>query len=440
MRPATQPRDRRSEARLLVLPAADEATQATTDVPIDAATDAATDAPIDARAADLPRFLRPGDLLVVNDAATLPAALHGVGPSGEAIELRLLGPALGPTPDQTQGQAPSHASIQAQGQTQGSPESTIRSVTRDAATTSPGTDEVWTTVLFGSGDWRTPTEGRPAPPVLVPGDRLRFAPRGGTNGSAPVLLHAEVVRVSAHSPRLVDVRFVERGAAFLSALYALGRPIQYSYLSDDLDLWSVQTVYSARPWAAEMPSAGHPLSWEILLALRKRGVELAWLTHAAGISSSGDADLDRLLPLPERYDLPDLTVAAIDRTRRRGGRVVAVGTTVVRALEGAERQARSMGRPVGSLRAGVGVTDLRLSAQTPLHVVDGLLTGMHGPGESHFDLLSAFAPIDSLHAAWQHATQTGYRCHEFGDLCLLWTRTNPGADAQPAPRAKITSG
>lgn len=432
MRPATQPRDRRSEARLLVLPAADEATQAATDAAAQATTDAATDVPIDARATDLPRFLRPGDLLVVNDAATLPAALHGVGPSGEAIELRLLGPALGPTPDQT----PSHAPIQ----TQGSPASTIRWVTRDAAMTNPGTDEVWTALLFGAGDWRTPTEGRPAPPVLVPGDRLRFAPRGGTNGSVPVLLHAEVVRVSAHSPRLVDVRFVERGAAFLSALYALGRPIQYSYLKDDLDLWSVQTVYSARPWAAEMPSAGHPLSWEILLALRKRGVELAWLTHAAGISSSGDADLDRLLPLPERYDLPDLTVAAIDRTRRRGGRVVAVGTTVVRALEGAERQARSMGRPVGSLRAGVGVTDLRLSGQTPLHVVDGLLTGMHGPGESHFDLLSAFAPIDSLHAAWKHATQTGYRCHEFGDLCLLWTRTNPGADAQPAPRAKITSG
>ena len=426
MRPATQPRDRRSEARLLVLPAGDEAT------PPNQRTDA-TQAPIDARAIDLPRFLRPGDLLVVNDAATLPAALHGVGPRGEAIELRLLSPALGPTASQTPSQTPN--------QTQGDPESTIRTAASDARLTNPGTDETWTALLFGAGDWRTPTEGRPAPPVLVPGDRLVFAPRGGTNGSAPVLLHADVVRVSAHSPRLVDVRFVERGAAFLSALYALGRPIQYSYLKDDLDLWSVQTVYSARPWAAEMPSAGHPLSWEILLALRKRGVELAWLTHAAGISSSGDADLDRLLPLPERYDLPDLTVAAIDRTRRRGGRVVAVGTTVVRALEGAERQARSMGRPAGSLQAGVGVTDLRLSAQTPLHVVDGLLTGMHGPGESHFDLLSAFAPIDALHTAWQHATQSGYRCHEFGDLCLLWRRTNPGAGVQPAPRAEmITPG
>lgn len=369
MRPANQPRAQRDEARLLVLPAMPDS---------DAMSGLESTS-----ASDLPRLLQPGDLLVLNDAATLPASLIGVGPEGIAIELRLL---------------PTHA-------------------------LTAGADEVWPAVLLGAGDWRTPTEHRAAPPRLQPGDRLRFIPRDSAAARAEgPTLEAEVTQVSAATPRLIEVRFVQRGAAFLAALYALGRPIQYSYLKNDLALWSVQTVYSGRPWAAEMPSAGWSLSWQILLALRRRGVELAWLTHAAGISSSGDPDLDRLLPLPERYELPALTVAAIERARRRGGRIVAVGTTVVRALEGAARSAQAAGLPPGMLRAGVGCTDLVLDESTQLAVVDGLLTGMHGPGESHFRLLSAFAPPERLRHAWQQADQSGYLCHEFGDLCLLWSR------------------
>lgn len=347
MNPARAPRDRRSDARLLVV-------------------DPTTATWTDGRAEELPSLLRAGDLLVVNDAATLPASLRGHGPTGEQLELRLVGP------------------------TQSQPEH-------------------WQVVLFGAGDWRTATEDRPAPAALTAGDRVELGPALG----------ATVVAVSSVSPRLVTVEFDRRGAALWAALYEKGRPIQYSYLRDELALWSVQTVYGARPWAAEMPSAGRPLSWEILLALRRRGVELCWLTHAAGLSSTGDPALDQALPLAERYELPDTTVAAIARARRRGGRIIAVGTTVVRALEGAERKARAGGAAPGTLHAGGGWTGLVLDEQTRLAVVDGLLTGMHGPGESHFKLLSAFAPPSLLKAAWERAGELGYLCHEFGDLCLV---------------------
>lgn len=367
MNPARAPRDRRSDARLL-------------------AVDAVTGRHTDLRAEDLPSLLRPGDLLIVNDAATLPASLHGRTASGAQVELRLAGAA--------------------------------------PASGAPGTDdESYLAVLFGAGDWRTPTEHRPAPPRLGPGERIEI----------DAGLSAEVLETSAVSPRLLRIRFNQRGAALWTALYRLGRPVQYAYLREPLALWSVQTAYGARPWAAEMPSAGRPLSWEILLGLRRRGVELAWLTHAAGLSSTGEPELDAALPLPERYDIPDTTVAAIARAKARGGRVIAVGTTVVRALEGAAQRAEQTAEQTAELtteqtperagavplRAGSAVTNLVLDADTRLRIVDGILTGIHGPGESHFRLLAAFCNERHLRAAWEHAAAAGYLCHEFGDLSLL---------------------
>lgn len=183
-------------------------------------------------------------------------------------------------------------------------------------------------------------------------------------------------------------------------------------LGAPLALWSVQTAFAARPWAAEMPSAGRPLSWSTLLELRRRGVEIAALTHAAGLSQVGDPALDALLPLPERYDLPASTVAAIAHTHARGGRVIAAGTTVVRALEGCFAEQ-------GALRPGHGETSLLLHAGFVPRVVDGLLTGMHDPSESHFHLLRAFASEPVLLAAWRHASAAGYLQHEFGDATLL---------------------
>jgi len=311
----------------------------------------------DKRVEHLPELLRPGDLLVVNDAATLPAALHGRTEEGAPLELRLLA--------------------------------------REE-------EGAWTAVLFGAGDWRMRTEDRPAPPSLPVGARLLL----GT-------LKARVVEVLPPSPRLLRVAFEAQGAELWAGLYRSGRPVQYSYVAGPLALWHLQTAYAARPWAAEAPSAGLPLTWTLLLELRRRGVRFASLTHAAGLSSTGDAALDAALPRPERFDIPASTVEAIHATRASGGRVVAVGTTVVRALEGRAAQAG------GALTPGEGVTDLLMGPGFVPHVVNGLLTGVHEPTTSHYTLLQAFAPLPLLREAAQIAEKRGYLGHEFGDSCLI---------------------
>jgi S-adenosylmethionine:tRNA ribosyltransferase-isomerase len=311
----------------------------------------------DLRVGDLPGLLAPGDLVVVNDSATLPASLRGKL-ADTPVELRLAGElAVG----------------------------------------------AWNAVLFGPGDWRTRTEDRPAPPATRPGDRLTLGPE----------LTARVEAVSAISPRLVTVRFDQAPDVFWPALYRHGRPVQYAYTAGPLELWHTQTPYGARPWSVEAPSAGRPLEASLLAALVRRGVAVATLTHAAGLSSTGDAALDHALPLPERYDVPAATVAAIEAARARGGRALAVGTTVVRALEGC---ARAHG---GRLVAGEGITDLRVGAGFGLAVAGGIFTGMHEPEASHFSLLEAFAPRAVLAEAHDHAERAGYLAHEFGDSMLI---------------------
>jgi S-adenosylmethionine:tRNA ribosyltransferase-isomerase len=311
----------------------------------------------DRRVADLPRLLRPGDLLVVNDAATLPASLRGHAPSGAPVEVRLV--------DEL-------------------PAGSFRAV------------------LFGGGDWRTPTEHRPPPPPLPSGSRISFGE-----------LSAEVEGVSSVSPRLVELRFDRAGAALWSRLYRLGRPVQYAYTERPLELWHVQVAFASRPWAAEMPSAGRPLRWELILALRRQGVRLAAITHAAGLSSSGDPALDAALPLPERYEVSGIAAAAVSESRSLGGRVIAVGTTVVRALESAAAA------HAGRLVPGSGETDLIIGPGYRPLVVDGLLTGVHETTASHYALLCAFASREMLARASAHSEQAGYLSHEFGDSWLV---------------------
>jgi S-adenosylmethionine:tRNA ribosyltransferase-isomerase len=339
MRPATWPRDNALSERLLVV-------------------DPKSGQLGDARVGDLPRYLRAGDLLVVNDAATLPASLQGVTETGATLEARIF---------------------------------------------DGDGDRRFRALLFGEGDARTRTEDRPLPPRLERGSVLTFAED----------LSAVVEEVAPASPRLVRLAFRERGAPLWSALYRHGRPIQYAYVSGPLELWHVQTRYASRPWAAEMPSAGRPLRWGLLLALLRKGVRVAFVTHAAGLSSTGDPELDAMLPMPERFDIPSETVQAIRETKARGGRVVAVGTTVTRALEGSAAQNG------GELKAGVGVTDLVLGAHSHTKVVDGLLSGMHEPDASHFRILEAFASSTTLAKAHEHAEAHGYLGHEFGDSTLV---------------------
>ncbi len=312
---------------------------------------------IDDRAfGDLPVLLRAGDVLVVNDAATVPGSLRGTTARGAPVEARLA----------------------------------ARNV-----------DGTWRAVLFGDGDWRTRTEERPAPPRVAVGDRLSF------DG-----LSASVVAVDPGSPRLVTLSFAEAGGAFWPRLYRAGRPVQYAHTSAALSLWDVQTAYAARPWAAEAPSAGFGLTWELFLALRARGVAVAPLTHAAGLSSTGEAVLDTRLPMREAYDLPRATVDAILAAKAAGARVVALGTTSARALEGAAEQD-------GVLRPGLGETDLVFGPDTRRRIVDGLVTGVHDATTSHFRLLSAFAPRTLLEGALDRAEALGYRGHEFGDAVLV---------------------
>jgi len=159
-----------------------------------------------------------------------------------------------------------------------------------------------------------------------------------------------------------------------------------------------------------MPSAGRPLSWEVLGALRARGVQVAALTHAAGLSATGDPAIDAALPLPEAYDLPAATVAAVVAANARGGRVVAIGTSVVRALEGAALR--------GPLEPGRGVTALRIGPAFQPRIVDAVVSGIHAPGESHHDLLAAFAG-SMIGDAMRAALAGGYREHEHGDAAIV---------------------
>jgi S-adenosylmethionine:tRNA ribosyltransferase-isomerase len=255
-------------------------------------------------------------------------------------------------------------------------------------------------VLFGAGDWRTPTEHRPPPEPLTVGARLEIAG-----------LPATVLALSRTSVRLFELAFENELDAVWAAIYGHGRPIQYAHVPAPLALWSVQTAYASRPWAAEAPSAGVPLDWSLLSALRARGVALAAITEGAGLSSTGDAVLDAALPLPERFDVPAATVRAIGEARARGGRVVAVGTSVVRALESAAAS--------GVLRATAGETDLVIGPGYRPRVVDGLFTGLHEPTASHFALLQALATRAQLEAAYAHAERGGYLGHEFGDTNLI---------------------
>ncbi|HWE25308.1 MAG TPA: S-adenosylmethionine:tRNA ribosyltransferase-isomerase [Myxococcales bacterium] len=311
----------------------------------------------DSRIGDLPAILRKDDLLVVNDAATMPGSLRGRASDGTPVEVRLLG--------------------------------TLQS-------------GAFRAVLFDGADWRTPTERRAPPPLLAAGSTIDFGQ-----------LSAVVEHVAPLSARLIELRFDRSGAALWSALYRIGRPVQYSHTAGSLELWHVQVAYASRPWAAEMPSAGRPLRWELLLALRERGVEIASVTHAAGLSATGDVALDAALPLAERFEIPANTISAVARARDAQGRVVAVGTSVVRALEGA---ATLNG---GVLRACTGETDLMLGPGYRRRVADGLLTGVHEKSTSHYALLRAFASEEVLAEASAFAEDRGYLSHEFGDSWLI---------------------
>jgi S-adenosylmethionine:tRNA ribosyltransferase-isomerase len=313
---------------------------------------------------ELAGLFYPSDLVVANDAATLPASLPGMHiASGAPIEIRLGGWV------------------------------TLGDPTRFIA------------IAFGARDHRIRTEDRPLPPPLAAGDGLALGP-----------LFAVIERRLDH-PRLVVLRFLGDRRTVVSGLARHGRPIQYAHVFQPLALWDVWTRIAAEPIAFEPPSAGFALDWAMVAAWRRRGVGFATLTHAAGLSSTGDFALDRLLPFDEPYRIPVPTAAAIARTRAEGGRIIAIGTTVVRALESAADGA-------GGVRAGAGVARGRVSRETRLSVADAIVSGVHQPGESHFELLGAFADEATLDRMCAALIAGDFRGHEFGDSVLIerWAR------------------
>jgi S-adenosylmethionine:tRNA ribosyltransferase-isomerase len=307
----------------------------------------------------LARLFRAGDLIVANDAATLPASLPGIHESsGRAIEVRL------------------------------------------AARTSLHVADRYTAIVFGEGDHRTRTEHRAPPPPLETGDRLELGP-----------LTAVVEQLTDHA-RLVEIRFEGSSAHIWAGLASHGRPIQYAHMTESLRLWDVWTSIAGPPVAYEPPSAGFVLDWDLLGDLRAGGVEFATLTHAAGISSTGDDELDRRLPFDEPYRIPEITAAALERACAENRRVIAIGTTVVRALE---HSAEVHGR----VAAGEAIATQRLSRTSKLRVVDAILSGTHEPGSSHHELLHAFADTQVLHRAPEQLERAAFLTHEFGDSVLI---------------------
>ena len=306
-------------------------------------------------------FLRPNDLVIANDAATMPASLTGVHQqTGKSIEVRLAG----------------------------------------RSSLDPMDVKRFNAIVFGEGDFHVRTEDRPLPPPLQSGDTFVLGP-----------LRATVEQLLGHS-RLVSLLFDGTPDQIWAGLASHGHPIQYSHMQTSLELWDVWTRIAGPPVAFEPPSASFILDWHVLSDIRQHHAAFATITHAAGISSTGDEDLDHLLPFDEPYHIPEATAEAVELTRRRGGRVIAVGTTVVRALEAAATED-------GHLRSGDGVAKGKIGPATRLRVVDAILSGTHEPGTSHYELLRAFLEDATLERATCELIAQGYRTHEFGDSVLI---------------------
>jgi len=293
--------------------------------------------------ADLPALLLPGDLLVVNTSATLPAA---VPVTGAALAVHF----STPLPD-------------------GAWLVELRAV-QQAATTPYG---------GGSAGQRVELPGGA---VLTLGTRF--------------------------SARLWRARL---STAVVPYLLRHGEPIRYSYVRRPWPIEAYQTMFGTRPGSAEMPSASRPFTAEMVTRLVARGVTFAPITLHTGVSSlEGDED-----PYPEPYDVPPATARLVNLARQHGGRVIALGTTVVRALETAARVAGPLVSPAA------GWTE-HIVTPEPGHrllAVDGLITGLHEPRSSHLRMLAAFAGRDLLGRCYAAAIDRGYLWHEFGDLHLL---------------------
>lgn len=302
---------------------------------------------------ELPRHLRSGDVVVINTSSTIPAAV----PADGGVHLLHLSTSL------------------------------------------PG--GLWLVELrrpSGFGTVPAPVES-PRAVALAGGETATllapFAspPARGSDGA---------------SRRLWFARLSLADGALLPYLARWGQPVRYAYAGGAWPLSAYQNVYGTEPGSAELPSAGRPFTTDVLTRLAARGVRIAPLVLHTGVSSLELGES----PYPERYEVPLATAQLVNQTRRDGGRVVAIGTTVVRALE-------TVADERGGVHPGRGWTDLVVTPERGVRVVTGLLSGWHPPKASHLLLLEAVAGRPLLEQAYGEAVRHEYRWHEFGDSHLL---------------------
>ncbi|WP_312473765.1 S-adenosylmethionine:tRNA ribosyltransferase-isomerase [Neobacillus sp.] len=230
------------------------------------------------------------------------------------------------------------------------------------------------------------------------GDTLQFSPE----------LSATVIGEKENSP-LKIIQFTKKGSDLFNIIYALGEPIRYEYIGHPWDLDYYQTVFASHPGSVEMPSAGRAFSWELLFKLKHQDIQVDFIQLHTGLSYLLDDQWDQSPEEnEEEYQISDRTMEKILQTKASGNRVIAVGTTVVRALESAARN--------GALS---GVTNLYIDQQYPLKIADGIITGFHEPKASHLDMLSAFISEHHLLQAYDQAIEACYLWHEFGDMNLI---------------------
>jgi S-adenosylmethionine:tRNA ribosyltransferase-isomerase len=253
----------------------------------------------------------------------------------------------------------------------------------------------------------TPVEGRDWVVELRTADRRPMRAPIGARLALPGSATAELLATYLASSRLSVARLWLDGSVE-DYLRRHGRPIRYRHSSDELPIDAYQTIFARDPGSAEMPSAARPFTGELVAELAARGILLAPITLHCGVSSLEAGET----PYPERYRVSPETARLVNAVRDWGGRVIAVGTTVVRALE-------TVAAPDGSVTAGEGLTRLVVTPERGLRAIDGLITGWHEPESSHLQLLEAAAGTELLRRSYEAAHAAGYRFHEFGDSHLI---------------------
>jgi S-adenosylmethionine:tRNA ribosyltransferase-isomerase len=311
--------------------------------------------PVHATVDRLAEFLRPGDLVVVNTSATVPAALDATTPDGERVVV--------------------HVSTELP--------SALWLV------------EVRRPVAGGSTE---PHDGDFSSTTLAVAGGAEVAILGRTPGS--LRLWAADVRTDG---TLVD------------HLVRHGRAIRYRYVPRQWPIEAYRNAYADERGSAEMPSAGRPVTAEVITSLVSHGIGVSPLVLHTGVASLEHHEA----PYPERYRVSPVTARRVNETHAAGGRVVAIGTTVVRALETATDDD-------GVTHPGEGWTDLVVTPERGVRAVDGLLTGWHEPAATHLLMLEAVAGREALELAYAAALEAGYRWHEFGDSHLLLPARSPG--------------